>query len=65
MNEPQQPRLLDQVCQCIRLKHMSLKTIDRAPTQIKLADSKPHIHLGRSHLALPGLISESYHPDDN
>lgn len=26
MNEPQQPRLLDQVRQCIRLKHMSMKT---------------------------------------
>ncbi len=26
MNEPQQPRLLDQVHQCIRLKHMSMKT---------------------------------------
>ena len=26
MNEPQQPRLLDQVRQCLRLKHMSMKT---------------------------------------
>jgi hypothetical protein len=44
MNEPQQPRLLDQVRQCIRLKHMSMKTEESYATWVnkeKLIGDRP------------------------